>query len=28
VQEADEEFAVGDRVRIVKGRNGTTRVRQ
>jgi outer membrane lipoprotein SlyB len=28
VQEADEEFAVGDRVRIVKGRDGTTRVRQ
>lgn len=28
VQEADEEFAVGDRIRIVKGRDGTTRIRQ
>ncbi len=28
VQEADEEFAIGDRVRIVRGRDGTTRVRQ
>ena len=27
VQEADEEFAVGDRVRILKGTDGTTRVR-
>jgi outer membrane lipoprotein SlyB len=28
IQEADESFAAGDRVRILKGRDGTTRVRQ
>ena len=28
VQEKDDEYRVGDRIRIVKGRDGTTRVRQ
>ena len=28
VQEKDDEYAVGDRVRILKGSDGTTRVRQ
>ena len=28
VQEKDDVFVVGDRVRIIEGRDGTTRVRQ
>jgi outer membrane lipoprotein SlyB len=28
VQEKDDEFAVGDRVRLVQGRDGTSRIRQ